>query len=294
MGPTMTIFLLWAGPMVVNYFQLGGFNDLSDNLVALPMTAILGAWGIVTPLAAVGAWWVFRDLRRSVSARLLLVIFIATGAALIAATLAARILGPGFQTIGRAHRYWPLFYLSLALLAAVGAEGLVSRCAARWAVAAGGLAVVIVAFAVISPVLGTKRYPEIAPQTPMLTSTLRGHPSILSALSPLPGGKCQVAVPPGIAQLASLYSGYRVLFTGGSATHPGRLRWRQVPGFAGYRLRRSLNDELTNGHPSRSALHEARARFGIDAIVHRVGSASQAPSLHGFVLRWLDRACLTE
>ena len=42
--------------MAVSYFRLGGFVDTTFlGPVALPAWAILGAWGIITPLALVGA-----------------------------------------------------------------------------------------------------------------------------------------------------------------------------------------------------------------------------------------------
>lgn len=295
--PTLGIYSLWAGPMIYNYFQFGGFNDLSDRLVALPPLAILGAWGIVTPLAAYGAWRSFSALRSSVAARLMFVVLVVTGGALVAATISSRFLGPGFQTLGRAHRYWPLLYLALALYAAVGADDLLAglRVRARFpALVAGGL---IVAAAVTSPVLGTMRYPDIVPRDPMLVPTLAGSETVLSALSPHPGGDCKVSVPRPLAQLTAVFTGYRVLFVPGSPVHQGRLRWPNVPGFATFKTRRAFNTRLTDGTPSPALIRRGEKRFGIDAVVEPPGRVRALKGIKteitpgNYTVLWLEREC---
>ena len=58
------VFGLWALPVVVRYFQYGGFVDVSPRLgVEWPLHVALSSWGLLVPLAGMGIWVALRHHR---------------------------------------------------------------------------------------------------------------------------------------------------------------------------------------------------------------------------------------
>lgn len=117
-APALTLYAIWLLPVAINYTRLGGFAKTSGAPVTLPPLMILFSWGVAVPFVVIGVcawhWW------RSPEARVVLS-FVTSSCIAIAAAGQAYRLDEGFTTLGRHHRYWPLVYVGVALVGALGA-----------------------------------------------------------------------------------------------------------------------------------------------------------------------------
>jgi hypothetical protein len=195
--------------------------------------------------------------------------------------LIVRLGGPGFTTLGRAHRYWPLVHLGVALWAAVGLTSLWERWASRRTVAVGG-SLLVAAFALPSPVLASIALPHELPPPWLLRASLEGDASSpLNLLAPSTGQRCTVAVPPEIAPSAYAYSGYRFVSFPYSRDDPTRARIRWADVFEEITpLEQRLQDNriLLRGPLSSERWRRVARIYGVDKLLIPLSRSSAFPS----------------
>lgn len=229
--PALAVWALWAGPLVYNYFRLGGFFGSFNTPVVLTPLAFLGCWGISVPFAVYGAVRFIPRAARLHGARIILALLLTGLVMLSFSTLVPLLPVEGFTTLSRAHRYWPLLYLPLALYAAVGASSLVDTLTAKRPALGVALAALTAALAVPSPLLASVALPDRKPAPQPLERSLLGQRTMLNLMAPRPGMRCVAAVPPDWSHDAFSYTGYRlVLFrwTNKLRTNSAHIRWRGI------------------------------------------------------------------
>lgn len=267
--PALALFSLWAVPIAVSYLRLGGFVDTTIvEPVVLPAWAILSAWGIVTPLALVGAIRAARSLGHPV-VRVIAASLAAAAVLVTASVLASGFVGEGFETLGRQHRYWPLVYLPLGMLAGVGAHWLGALLRERSRVAAWVGAACVLGLAFPSPIIASLALPSAFAGSPSLTRALEGEPDeALNALSDYGDGICAAAVPRPL--LAYSYSGFRFLLVPSDrrAENDARIRWAEIYEEIAPQEQRALDDALLmSGSATPEQFAEIVGRYGLDVIV---------------------------
>ncbi|MEA2485934.1 MAG: hypothetical protein QOD46_1045, partial [Actinomycetota bacterium] len=209
--PSLGLWSLWLGPLMYNYFTLGGITGSANSPVILPAAAFLGAWGVAVIFAIAGLIVWLPVLRRDVGARVVLSMMVVVAALLALTHVVPLLLSKGFSTLGREHRYWPLMYLPVALLAAVGATRTVDWMLERSRTIAIVLAAVVIALCVPSPLLASAALPRAKHDPQEVTSALTGKRSMLSLMSPAPGKRCVAATTPDWSHQVFAFSGYRLI-----------------------------------------------------------------------------------
>ena len=287
--PALALFSLWALPVAVSYVRLGGFVDTTVvQPVVLPAWAILGAWGIVTPLAAVGAVRAGRSFSDP-AVRVVVAVLAASGLAVLASSLLPAILDEGFETIGRAHRYWPLLSLSLAILGGLGIHWIGSALSEHSRAAAAASAICVVALALPSPLVASLALPAEKPPPPDLQRALRGdrrHP--LNALARYGDGVCAASAPE--PARAFSYTGYRFLRFGDPLVreNSARIRWAEiyehiVPEEERVRDEASLEHRSSTPTDVRGITH----RYDLDVVVLPAWAADRE-AFRGVPRRWAN------
>ncbi|MBA3350686.1 MAG: hypothetical protein H0T12_09055, partial [Actinobacteria bacterium] len=278
--PALATYSLWAGPMVVNYVRLGGFFGTAARPVVLTPLAVLGSWGLVTPFAFYGLVRRLPCWRTDPGTRVMTATLTAAVTALVASAALPFYLGRGFSTLGRDHRYWPLVFLALAPLAAVGLTELIAvldRATRRLGVACAALIVVL---AMPSPLLSSIALPAERGSPQVLAESLEGDPgTVLNLVAPRPGMRCVVAAPLGSSQRIFSYTGYRmVLFRwapGEVTRNSAHIRWAgiysHIPG--GFQ-RLQANRVLTGNTHSKAQWNKAADEYGVDVVVAPAERAS--------------------
>jgi hypothetical protein len=282
LSPALGLYALWAVPQVLAYLRLGGYRNLTAvGPVTLPPAAVLGGWGVTTPLAAVGAARSVPRARGDPGSRVLVVATGVTLALVVASTLVPEVLGEAFLSLGRAHRYWPLLHLCVALYAALGAAWLVDRAArvGRWWAAAAGVA--LVAVAVPSPVVAGLALGPERPAGGVLAAAVTGEPgSALNLIAPEPGGLCVVAAPLDIDDPIFTYTGYRmVMYTWGTTevANRARIRWQDIyERIVPEEERLRDNRLLVRGRGPSGLWRETTRRYGVDVVVVPAAAAGRA------------------
>jgi hypothetical protein len=209
--PSLGLWSLWLGPLIYNLFTLGGITGSANSPVILPAAAFLGAWGLAAIFAIVGLIVWLPVVRGDVGARVVLCMMVVVAGLLALTHVVPLLLSKGFSTLGREHRYWPLMYLPIALLAAVGATRLAGWVIERSRIVAVVLAAVVVALCVPSPLLASVALPSAKHDPQEVTRALTGQRSMLSLLSPAPGKRCIAATTPDWSHQVFAYSGYRLI-----------------------------------------------------------------------------------
>jgi hypothetical protein len=290
--PAAGLYMVWLVPLAVSYLRLGGFVDTSiGTTVVLPAWAVLGAWGVATPLALVGAVPTVRRAIRDPAARLPLASVAVPGGLLLLSLLPGGGPRGGFASLGRSHRYWPLLYLGVALLGATGASGLEER--VRRVVVRAPVALLVLALAVPSPLLASLALPGEVRTASLVREALLGRPD--SILESLRGqsvrATCTVAAPPALALTMFGYTGdaFVAVRTFGRRQNFARIRWRNI-----YRLipgdapRLAANQVLITGEGPPGRWRAVAARWGVDLVVApstRLG----APGFAGLDVLDVDR-----
>ena len=260
--PGIGLALLWLGPLALNYARLGGF--VNTSLVSnepLPAADILFSWGVVTPLAAYGAWCGRGSLRRWTWRSIPFCLLAAAGILLAAATVGSAVGLGSFASIGKPHRYWPLLFLALAPPAATGT---------RSRAVAGAFGALVLLVTIASPLIGGMALASSFGGGSPVTRALGGGRNLLNAEAPAPGSRCVAAVPPNLDFLTFSYSGYKQVFFawGGLHHNRARVRWRDIyRRIPGDRRRIRDNRILTHGvGPLWRWKHVAR-RYGVNVVV---------------------------
>jgi len=271
LGPALAVYSLWAIPIVVNYARLDGFVSITHIIpVALPASAILVSWGWAVPFGAIGLIRALKITRADPVVRVALLFAVAAGMMLAVSAFIPEILGDAFDTLGRNHRYWPIFYLSAALLAALGCTAVVDAAKARSNAVAAAVVVVITAVAWVSPVVGSIALPNEINRYPEITAAMTEEDDSLLSRLRSQGPGCVVAAPNSIARIVFSYTGYRlVLWTGNwFGDNRARIRWAGIyDHIAPETLRIEDNRTLTTGEPRSRPWIEAAERHDVDLVV---------------------------
>ena len=227
--PALAVAALWLGPQLATLARFGLQNITRTDPVSLPLAAVLGSWGIVTPFAV---WGLLRWSPRARSNPGVLVMTVWTlvsGVAVLAFSVLPSLLGEALDSIGRPHRYWPLLNSGMALFAALAMTDLLLRSSRRrWLAVA--VATATVAIALISPTVASIAFPRVRPELPLLAGALRGKDGFLNSVAPRSGGRCVMALPARFDgdDLTWSYSGYRFVFhktLNAQRENPARIRW---------------------------------------------------------------------
>jgi hypothetical protein len=279
-APALLLWGLWAIPLSINYLRLGGFVNTASPLVTLSPLGIVGAWGIALPVALYGYLKQPGDLSPDAKRVIQVLLFTAVGATLVSGSLASW-LGPGFTTLGRPHRYWPLVYLGVALWAALGLTSLRDRWASRPLIASVGI-ILIVAGALSSPLLASLALPQKLPSPWLLRASLEGDSrSPLNLLAASVGRECTVAVPERYSQVVFAYTGHRSVWFPYSTDDPtrARIRWATI-----YQHIASPGKRLRDNHlllqrsfPDGRWVDIARA-YGVDRLLLPLAHSNGFPS----------------
>jgi hypothetical protein len=237
--PAALTFSFWLVPLAASYVRLGGFvNTTTQDVIHLPLWAILGGWGVVTPLA------ILEGGRRLVSAvrkrklepdplgRLPLALLLSS-VVLIGSLTALGGLGAGFDPIGRLHRYWPILDLSLVLYAGLGLARLLQGARRLHMSLAVGMALTVLGLALPSPFIASAALPSRLARAPRISEALLGgERNLVSAVAQAGSGPCVVAIGTSSTPSVFAYTGYRfVFFSLGARGHTGnqaRIRWREI------------------------------------------------------------------
>jgi hypothetical protein len=271
--PALGAYSLWFVPQVINYVRLDGYINLTVlGPVTLPPGAILVSWGLVTPLAVYGAIRWLPRARGKPGERTALVLLLISASWVIAATIIPALLGEAFLSVGRAHRYWPLLYLSLALYAALGVSDLFERAKAarRWVAAA--LVAVVLAVALPSPVVAGLAVSDYGRESESIQWALRGdRRALLNLISPTTGDRCVAAVPFELDEPTWAYTGYRLVLFRWPVLHPGnlaRIRWAGIyEHIPGDEQRIEDNRTLVRGLTDLRSWRQVADRYGVDVVV---------------------------
>jgi hypothetical protein len=271
LGPALAIYAIWLVPIITNYAELGGFVSITHIIpVALPLTAILMSWGLVTPMAIVGAVRYLPPFRTDRAVRLCLLFAISAAALLFISALIPELLGDAFDTLGRKHRYWPIFYLSITLVAALGLTGALTtiRERSRFAGIAALLATSAIAWA--SPVVASVALPTHIGRYPEIGAAMREERGALLYELRRLGPGCNVAAPQEIAREVFSFTGFRLLLWTGNwfGDNRARIRWTGIYDTIGSEQQRIEDNRLLlDGDTDPAEVQAIAARYEIDVIV---------------------------
>ncbi|MGH2734788.1 MAG: hypothetical protein ACRDKZ_04345 [Actinomycetota bacterium] len=279
--PALAVYGLWLVPQLFHWLELGGYRNITLVApVTLSALAIVVSWGLMTPFAIGGAGLTLRRARADPGVRVLVALALIAAAAVIGATALSELLGEAFLAIGRPHRYWPLLYLALALIAALGATAATQRLDQRRDRAL--LMALVVLIGLISPTLTSLALPQERPLPEPLQRAVRGDDeALLNILDRRDGVSCHLAVPPLLTFLTQTYTGHRHVLFSYSPLHEGnlaRIRWADIyDRIPDDEERREANRRLVSGHGGLTAWLDAVDRFEVDAIVIKEERADQLP-----------------
>lgn len=270
LGPAVALYAIWLAPVVYNYFRLGGFRSLANLPVDLPWWAAIFSWGVVTPFALYQIALLLRHRRVSNGVRVAMCWLVVCAGLLVTSIVVLPHLSPGFETLGRQHRYWPLVSLGVVLLASIGAADLFARVARRHRAILGiALATGITVLAIPSPVLASLAYADAQHPPPLVhRSLLAGPETLLDALEPRLGHSCTVAAPPSLEPQIFAFTGDRLIAAGVNENGRAWVRWRHPGGRLPLLHRRIADNQvLTLGLGSPQRWLETAHIYGVDQVV---------------------------
>jgi hypothetical protein len=271
LGVAAALYAVWFVPIVLNYVELGGFVSITHIIpVALPATAILVSWGLATPLSLVG---ILRYGKRAVSdprLRVCTVFVVVAVALLLASALIPDTLGDAFDTLGRKHRYWPIVYLSVALVGALGFTELLTFLRTRSRDLALVTLMSVTAIAWASPLAASLALTTHIGRYPGIQAAMEEEPgNLLHELREL-GPGCNAATPQEVAREVFSFTGYRlVLWTGNwFGDNRARIRWTDIYDEIGSENERiSDNKRLTDPDTSASERRSIAERYNVDVVI---------------------------
>jgi hypothetical protein len=270
--PATAVYATWLVPLAVNYLRLDGFVNITHiPVVVLEPAYFLLSWGIAIPFAVVGAWRVVTRIVDDSALRVPLALILSASVFMLSDAI-PQLFGDAFLTLGRDHRYWSLFHLGVALLAAVGATDLWARTRKLRPVAVAG-AVVMVVFGCLAPWYGSLAYTSVEPPDELLEQTLRGKKTILEVMSPSPGSRCVAAVPGSkLARQTFAYTGYRLVLwvAGQTEDNWARIRWAELARTVSNDEERYRDNEiLTRGSASAEEWARLAKAYDVNYVVAR-------------------------
>lgn len=283
--PAVMVYALWALPVALNYAALGGFVSITHIIsVDLPAPAVFGAWGISSLLAVIGAIRLARVRGMTNEQRLVITYVVVAALVLLSAAQIPRLLGDAFDTLGRPHRYWPLFHLGIAILGGLGFSWLVALRPRALAVGATALAGAV---AVASPVAASLGLPKVIGEHPVIEAALADDDdNVLNVLNERDRAGCVAAVPQDIAREIFSFTGYPLVLWTGNWFGPNRarIRWADIyERIRGDRERLADNRVLVNGWGSTERIDALIEKYGVDLIVSPEPAAvgGRAPLISG-------------
>lgn len=288
-APALLLWSLWVVPLFLNYSKYEGFRDMINSPVRLTPLALLGCWGMATPFALLGFGRLLPRVRSEAPARILFLSLLAALGLVLGALVVPLVLGTGFTTLSRQHRYWPLLYLSVALYAAVGASWLVDALLRRGQrILATSMAALSVTLTIPSPALASVALPEEALRTEVrwaasrtpgrlepvsrsMTAALEGRPdSMLQLMTPARGVSCVAAVPPEWSRPVWSFTGYRlVLFRWWTQIKPdaSHIRWKAIYDYIPPVWQRLRALRVLLNPDDRSEWERVTSRWDVDVVV---------------------------
>jgi hypothetical protein len=280
--PAFGLWALWLVPLAINYVRLGGFFGDASAPVHFPPLAFLVAYGIVTPFALYGAFRVLRRLRSDEGVALSVVTLAGAGALVLLAGAIPELLGRGFATLGREHRYWPLVYLGIVLLGAFGAADLLDRAIRKAILLAVAFGSAIVMLAIPTPILASLAVPDLLRPPPAFEDAVRNHPAaVFNALAPEPGHRCVAAAPERFTPQVFAYTGYRMvalLFAPEGRRNRARIQWRDIyEDIPGDDERILDNEILTQARVEPEEWEAIADKYGVDLVLTRWERADAEP-----------------
>jgi len=287
--PAVVLYSLWLVPVIVNFGKYGGFVDLSSPPVELTPLQVLGAWGVVVPFSVLGLGLLVAKLRSELGARVVIAVLAATAALLILVLVLGPRIGAGFDTLGRAHRYWPMVFIAAAICAGFGFCWVLEQASRLHRLVAIVLFLAVSALALASPWIGSREVKDAtlemrASRDPTLMEALQGDELRWPAvMSPSLGDRCTVAVPEDVSVMSYAYSGYRhVLFGWASPGNTARIRWRDIYSYIpSDAVRRSVNTMLVTAQASPERFRDLVERYGVDRVLVNE-SLVDSPALEGY------------
>lgn len=267
--PAVGLWSLWVVPLFVNYVQLGGFRSLAASPVTLPAASVFGSWGIAAPLAVVGGAVCVRRIKESPGVQVALLVVVVTGGLIVLPGGFEKVVGQGFKTLTRDHRFWPLLYGGVSLIAALGASWILERVWKRARVLSIAAGLLIAAVAISSPIAANLALPTAFEVDPALSASLRGQSAtMLSLIDQGAGERRSLAVPRATGHVVFGYTGYR-LTTFYWAKHDfGHIRWRRILSVIGGRSsRETATEKLTTGSSSPQGWKRLAQKYGVDGVI---------------------------
>ena len=276
--PALALYSLWAVPMIVNYARLDGFVSITHIIpVALPASAILISWGLATPFALVASAKNLRNISDP-GVKLVAIFTAVSGAVLLISALIPRVLGDAFDTLGRAHRYWPIFFMAVAVLASLGVRDLLAWVTERGRVLGRAMVALLTALACASPAVASIALPSNIGRYPEIREAMMDEPdNLLAELRAVAGQGCVVAAPQSIAREVFSFTGFRmVLWTGAwFGENRARIRWGGIYDRIGSQEQRIRDNEiLTRGIGSSESWREIARNYGVNVVIAEEEAAS--------------------
>lgn len=281
-APTLVLYALWLVPMAVNYVRLGGFVNITRfgpvDLSALDFAA---QWGLILVPALVGLVLVLRRARADRTAGYPVIVVVAASACLFAASFLPIVLGSGFVSISRSHRYWPYLYLAAASLAGIALEHFWARIKSRRPVVVGATSLTILALAIgVTASRAVIEESQLSPGYAALQNGLNGRPdSLLAALSEFEGD-CHVAAPAPFGREISSFTGHRLVSWVGRTKgyNSARIRWNDIYDRIPDGLQRRANNKaLIKGLVDTRRWDKLVKRYGVDVLVTQRSFAREKP-----------------
>ena len=271
-APAIAIYALWAVPLAFNYGRLGGFTNTTAEPAPDPsLLVVLVSWGVITPLAAYAVVrWIRGDRERPDQAPVFAMLA-ASAALVVASSVFGRFAGGGFEMLGRAPRYWPLLYLSAAILAGVEAANLVSRLPRDRVLVAGLLSVVTAVASVVVPARHSLAIPQNWRVQPALREATLGMSNVVAEAARAGRARCVVAAPRFVQMQIFSFAGYRQVAYRGADIHAGnyaRIRWREIyERIPPDHVRLAHNDVLIRGKGPIGRWQQLARAYGVDMVV---------------------------
>lgn len=284
--PACVVYALWVIPMIVSYVQLDGFVNITRiAAVDLSVWSFLAQWGVVLVPAVIGLVLAVPRSRVDPRVRYPLILTLAAGACLVAAAFLPVLLGTGFLSLSRSHRYWPLLYLGASLLAAIATEHISSRPVDRRVIRGGVL--VCMALALVIAIVASRAVIHDALRRPdnvaVQDALANDENNVLAALARV-DGRCHVAAPEELSRGIFSFTGHHLVSWIGKTQGPNsaRIRWKGIyENIPDGVERHADNKALIHGTIPYAKWESLIAKYGVDVIVANANDAG-APVFSAF------------
>ena len=295
-APASGVYALWAVPMIVNYVRLDGFVNITRiSPIHFSLLDLIAQWGVVFIPAVVGVVCLVQLARAGRESRFPLIVAVAAGGCLAAAGLLPVVLGSGFASLGRSHRYWPLLYLAASLLGAVAIHEVFKRTRTQRippAIASVALVVLATAVGLTASRSATQETFLKEGHVAVLNGLAERDDNLLNALS-ASDGTCHIAAPESLTREIFSFTGHRLVSWVGKTRgyNSARIRWKGIYERIPDGLERNAdNKRLINGRVSYPKWRDLVAKYGVDIIVLPKGNARTDvfSRFEGRLLTWDD------